>query len=129
MKKIFLTTIMLMFAEIATFIFVGKAIGVFPTLLLIVATSALGILLVKKRGTKSFRAMQDSIRQGQPPGDAMIDSFTVFVGGVLLVVPGFLTDIIGVLLATGIAGKAFKPVLYMWLRKKMKNSNVIIVQK
>lgn len=118
-----------MFAEIATFILIGKEMGIFPTLLLIVATSVIGIWLMRKRGMKSFQAMQHSIRQGQPPGDAMIDAFTVFVGGVLLVVPGFLTDIIGVLLATGIAGKAFKPVLYMWLRKKMKNSNVIIVQK
>lgn len=117
-----------MFAEIATFIFIGKAIGVLPTLLLIIATSALGVLLVKKRGVKAFRAMQDSIRLGQPPGDAMIDAFAVFVGGVLLIVPGFLTDVIGVLLVTGLAGKAVKPVLYMWLRKRMKG-NVVIVQK
>ena len=129
MKKVFFTAVVLMFAEIATFIFVGKAIGVFPTLLLIAATSVLGVWLVQKRGTKSFRAMQECIRLGQPPGDAMIDAFAVFIGGVLLVAPGFLTDILGVLLVTGFAGKAFKPVLYMWLRKKMKSSNVIIVQK
>lgn len=129
MKKIFLTAIVFMFAEIATFIIVGKAIGVLPTLLLIIATSALGIFLVQKRGTKAFRDMQQSIAQGQPPGDAMIDAVAVFIGGVLLVVPGFLTDTVGVLLATGLASKAFKPVLYMWLRKKMKNSHVVIVQK
>lgn len=129
MKKVFLTAVVLMFAEIATFIFVGKAIGVLSTLLLIVATSAFGIILIQKRGLQAFRKMQDSIQLGQPPGDAMIDAFAVFVGGVLLVAPGFLTDLVGVLLVTGLAGKAFKPVLYMWLRKKMKNSNIIIVQK
>lgn len=117
-----------MFAEIAAFILVGQAIGVLLTLLLIVATSVLGIFLVKKRGAKSFRDLQESVRQGQPPGDAMIDAVAVFIGGVLLVVPGFLTDVMGLLLATGLAGKLFKPVLYMWLRKRMKN-NVIIVQK
>lgn len=129
MKKLFLISILLMFAEIAVFIVVGKTIGTFATLGLIVLTSILGIWIVKKRGEKSFQTIQQSMQEGQPPGDAMINTFSIFVGGVLLLVPGFLTDIIGVLLATGIAGKAFKPVLYMWLRKKMKNNHVVIVQK
>lgn len=129
MKKIVLGFIVLMFAEIAAFIIVGKAIGTLPTLVLILFTSVFGIWFVKKRGTKSFHAIQESARAGQPPGDAMVDAFALFAGGVLLVVPGFLTDILGVLLATGILGKLFKPVLYMWLRKKMKNSNMVIVQK
>ena len=59
----------------------------------------------------------------------MIETFMMFVGGVLFVVPGFITDIIGLLLVTGITRNLFKPVIFYWLRKKMKNGQVVIVQK
>lgn len=129
MKKLFIGFIVLLFAEIAAFILVGKAIGVFPTLLLIILTSVLGIMIAKKKGAKSFKTIQDSVAQGQPPGIAMIETFMVFLGGMLLVIPGFITDFIGLLLVTGITRNLFKPVIFFWLRKKMKQGQVIIVQR
>ena len=129
MKNFFLAFVAIVFAEIATFIVVGKWIGVFPTLLFIVLTSVLGVYLVKKRGTKSLQTIQKSIEQGQPPGVALIEAFMMFIGAVLLIVPGFLSDIIGLMMFTSFTRNLFKPVIFMWLRKKMKNSRMIIVQK
>lgn len=129
MKKIMLGFILLLFAEIATFIIVGKAIGVLYTLLLIVLTSVIGFSIAKKKGTNSFQTIQTSIADGQPPGVAMIETFMIFVGGVLLVLPGFITDIIGLLMVTGITRTLFKPIIFYWLRKKMKNGQMIIVQR
>lgn len=129
MKKIMLSFILLLFAEIATFIIVGKAIGVLYTLLLIVLTSVIGFSIAKKKGTNSFQTIQTSIADGQPPGVAMIETFMIFVGGVLLVLPGFITDIIGLLMVTGITRTLFKPIIFYWLRKKMKNGQMIIVQR
>ena len=129
MKKIMLGFILLLFAEIATFIIVGKAIGVLYTLLLIVLTSVIGFSIAKKKGTNSFQTIQKSIAEGQPPGVAMIETFMIFVGGVLLVLPGFITDIIGLLMVTGITRSLFKPIIFYWLRKKMKNGQMIIVQR
>lgn len=129
MKKIMLGFILLLFAEIATFIIVGKAIGVLYTLLLIVITSVIGFSIAKKKGTNSFQTIQKSIADGQPPGVAMIETFMIFVGGVLLVLPGFITDIIGLLMVTGITRTLFKPIIFYWLRKKMKNGQMIIVQR
>ena len=129
MKKILLCFVLLLFAEIATLIVVGKAIGVFYTLALIVLTSIFGFMIAKKNGSKSFQEIQKSIAQGQPPGVPMIETFMIFLGGVLLVVPGFITDVIGLLLVTGITRSLFKPAIYYWLRKKMKSGQVVIVQR
>lgn len=129
MKKIMLGLVLLLFAEIATFIMVGKAIGVFFTLLLIICTSIFGFKIAKNKGIKSFQTIQESIAVGQAPGLAMIEAFMIFIGGVLLVLPGFLTDIIGLLMVTGITRQLFKPIIFFWLRKMMKNGQVVIVQR
>ena len=129
MKKLLWSFLVLVFAEIAVFILIGKAIGVFYTLLLIVLTSVVGVLIAKKRGMKSYQDIQKSIQQGQPPGVAMIETFMIFVGGILMVFPGFITDVIGLLFVLGITRNLFKPAIYYFLRKKMKSGNVIIVQR
>ena len=129
MKNFFLVFVAIVFAEIATFIIVGKWLGVFLTLLLIVLTGVLGVYLIKKRGTKSFQMIQTSIAQGQAPGVAIIEAFMMFIGAVLLIIPGFLTDIIGLMMFTSFTRNLFKPIIFMWLRRKMKNNQMIIVQR
>ena len=129
MKNFLLAFVAIVFAEIATFIFIGKWLGVFPTLLLILLTSVLGVYLIKKRGTKSLQSIQTSIAQGQAPGVAIIEAFMMFVGAVLLIIPGFLTDIIGLMMFTSFTRNLFKPVIFIWLRRKMKNNRMIIVQR
>ena len=129
MRNFFLVFVAIVFAEIATFIVVGKWLGVFLTLLFIVLTGVLGVYLIKKRGTKSFQMIQKSIAQGQAPGVAIIETFMMFVGAVLLIIPGFLTDIIGLMMFTSFTRNLFKPVIFMWLRRKMKSNQMIIVQR
>ncbi|MBM7664630.1 UPF0716 protein FxsA [Solibacillus kalamii] len=129
MKKILFGILALVFAEIAVFIVIGNAIGVFYTLLLIIFTSIAGLLIAKKRGTKSIQDIQKSMQQGQPPAVPVIETFMIFVGGVLLAVPGFITDILGILFVSGITRNLFKPVIFYYLRKKMKRGQVVILQK
>ncbi|MCM3720497.1 FxsA family protein [Solibacillus isronensis] len=129
MKKILFGLLALVFAEIAVFIVIGNAIGVFYTLLLIIFTSIAGLLIAKKRGTKSIQDIQKSMQQGQPPGVPVIETFMIFVGGILLAVPGFITDILGLLFVSGITRNLFKPVIFYFLRKKMKRGQVVILQK
>lgn len=129
MKKILFGLLALVFAEIAVFIVIGNAIGVFYTLLLIIFTSIAGLLIAKKRGTKSIQDIQKSIQQGQPPGVPVIETFMIFVGGILLALPGFITDILGLLFVSGITRNLFKPVIFYFLRKKMKRGQVVILQK
>ena len=71
--------VLLLFAEIATLIVVGKAIGVFNTLALIVITSISGVYDCEKEWIEIVQEIQKSIAQGQPPGVPMIETFMIFV--------------------------------------------------
>ncbi|MFC7684389.1 FxsA family protein [Ureibacillus sp. GCM10028918] len=129
MRKLIGTFIATILIEIAIFIVVGKALGVFSTLVLIVLTSVIGILVAKKQGIQSFRNLQTSLSEGNPPGVAIIDTFLIFVGGILLVTPGFLTDLVGLTLIIPFTRKLYKPAIYYWLRKKMKNGQAFIIHR
>lgn len=129
MRKIFGLIIAMGLMEIAIFILVGKGIGVFNTLLLIILTSIIGITVAKKQGLQSVQNIRNSVSVGEPPGEAMIHTFLIFVGGILLVLPGFLTDLLGFLFVIPFTRKWFKPAIYLWLRKRMKNGQVFIIRR
>src|SRR5262245_13173295 len=82
-------------AEIAVLISVGKVIGVWWTLLLMLATSALGGWLLRREGARAWRAFQNDLNAGRPPGPAATDGLLVLIGGMFMLVPGFVSDVIG----------------------------------
>lgn len=129
MKKFMGGFIAIVLIEIAIFILVGKLIGVLSTLLLILLTSVIGISIAKKQGIQSVQNVQNSIKEGMPPGVAMIDTFMIFIGGILLALPGFLTDLLGFAFIFSFTRKMFKPMIYFWLRKKLKNGQVFIIHR
>ncbi|GLC88311.1 FxsA family protein [Lysinibacillus piscis] len=129
MRKIVFGFLGYVLLELALLIVVGKLIGVLPTLLLVVATSVLGIYVVKNKGMNSVRSVKQALENREAPGTAMVDTMLNFSGGFLLALPGFLTDVLGVLLLMPISRKLFQPIVYYWMRKKMKHNQVIIVQK
>jgi len=129
LKKIFFASIAFILFEIAMFIVVGNWLGVFPTLLLIILASLAGIAITKNQGLKSIQNIQESIYRGEPPGHAMIDAFLVFLGGVLFLMPGFISDLIALTLVLPWTRKMYKPVIIEWIRKKMENKHVIIIQR
>ena len=129
MRKVLGVFIAAILVEIAMFIVVGKALGVFNTLLLIILTSVIGVIVAKKQGIQSVRNLQNSVSEGNPPGVAIIDTFLIFVGGVLLVTPGFLTDFIGFSLIIPFTRKLYKPAIYYWLRKKLKSGQAFIIHR
>jgi UPF0716 protein FxsA len=81
--------------EIYVIIQVGHAIGAMPTILLLVAESALGAWVVKREGRRAWQALSESLRTGALPGKELADAAIVLAGGVLLLTPGFVTDLFG----------------------------------
>jgi UPF0716 protein FxsA len=81
--------------EIAVIIAVGKVIGGWPTLALLVFESALGAWLVRREGAKAWHALSVALRTGRMPSRQLADAALVLVGGTLLLAPGFLTDVVG----------------------------------
>lgn len=129
MKKIFLGFIIYSLVELALLIGIGQIIGVFNTLLLIVATSIIGIYVAKNKGMHSVQNVKNSLARGEAPGPAVIDTMLNFSGGLLLALPGFLTDLFGLLLLMPFTRKMVQPLVFLWMRKKMKNGQFIIVQR
>jgi UPF0716 protein FxsA len=74
---------------------IGSAIGALPTLTLIVATAALGAYLLKRQGLATWQRLQESLRRGDIPALEIVEGSILLVGGVLLLMPGFLTDLVG----------------------------------
>ncbi|PSJ62146.1 membrane protein FxsA [Mesorhizobium soli] len=84
--------------EIAGFIIVGRQIGVFPTLALAVATSIAGGMLLKHQGFGVMTRIRNEVAAGRDPSRELAHGVMVLLAGILLLLPGFFTDIIGILL-------------------------------
>jgi UPF0716 protein FxsA len=86
------------FIEIAGFILVGRQIGVLATLALIVATGILGAILLRIQGFGVMARLRRELDTGSDPSRELAHGAMILLAGVLLLIPGFVTDIVGLLL-------------------------------
>jgi UPF0716 protein FxsA len=93
-----LLLLLLPIAEIWLLVQIGARIGVLPTLIMLIATAMIGFRLARAEGLRVLEKVQRSLQEGRPPEQELMATFLVFVGGVLLIVPGVITDVAGVLL-------------------------------
>jgi UPF0716 protein FxsA len=84
-------------AELALLIQVGELIGVWWTIALLIADSILGSLLMRSQGRAVWRRFNVALQAGRPPAREVLDGVLVIFGGALLLTPGFVTDIFGLL--------------------------------
>ena len=77
---------------------VGPAIGTWPTILLLIADSLIGAWLFRSQGRSVWMRFNASLAEGRVPHREVIDGVLVIFGGAFLITPGFLTDILGILL-------------------------------
>ncbi|OLS59384.1 FxsA family protein [Pseudomonas putida] len=84
--------------ELYVFFKVSSSIGFFPALLLIFAGSALGILVVRVAGLATALRTRDSLQRGEMPAEDMFHGLMLALGGGLLLIPGFISDVFGLLL-------------------------------
>ncbi|CAH3983847.1 hypothetical protein AI2699V1_4866, partial [Klebsiella oxytoca] len=86
------------YIEISIFIQVAHVLGVLLTLILVIFSSVVGISLVKNQGFKNLMLMQQKMAAGESPAAEMIKSVSLIIAGLLLLLPGFFTDFLGLLL-------------------------------
>lgn len=89
--------IILPIIEISIFIQVGGFVGTFNTILIIFLTAAVGVYFVRQQGFRTFQKIAVELQNQQIPVQGMFDGLVILISGILLVTPGFLTDIIGFL--------------------------------
>jgi UPF0716 protein FxsA len=90
--------ILMPLAELAVIIKVGSSIGVLPTIGLLVVMAILGTLLLRQQGLSVLRRSEEAMASGQVPIDSALDGVGLLVAGVLMMTPGFITDVFGLVL-------------------------------
>jgi UPF0716 protein FxsA len=85
-------------AELAVLIQIGQLIGVWWTIALLVADAILGSLLARSQGRLAWRRFNEALQAGRAPAREVMDGALVLFGGALLLTPGFISDILGIVL-------------------------------
>ncbi|MFZ0121519.1 MAG: FxsA family protein [Pseudonocardiaceae bacterium] len=84
--------------ELTVLIAVGHAIGVLATIGLLILTSLVGAVLLRSEGARALGAVVEALRARRPPHRELLDGMLITAAGVLIIVPGFVSDLLGLLL-------------------------------
>ena len=118
MGLLFLLFLMVPFLELYVLIQVGQVIGALPTIGLLVAISVVGAWLVKREGFATLARARERIDAGRMPGRELVDGVLILFAGALLVSPGFLTDVAGVLLLLPPVRATLRGATVGWLARR-----------
>ncbi len=97
-RLLLLAILALPLIEIALFVVIGGAIGVLPTLLGVVLTGLAGLFVLRWQGVATISRLNARLQRGELPAREMADTMLIGLGGLLLLLPGYFTDICGLLL-------------------------------
>ena len=84
--------------ELTVLVAVGHAIGVLATVGLLVLASLVGAVLLRREGARALAAFVEALRTRRPPHQELLDGMLIAAAGVLIVLPGFVSDVLGLLL-------------------------------
>ena len=115
--------------EISVLIFSGKTLGIPITLLLIILTGVIGAWLAKKQGLETLSRAQQQMNYGQVPGDAILDGICILIGAVLLLSPGYITDLTGFILLIPAIRNIIKPIIVNWIRRRIDSGNFTVIRR
>jgi UPF0716 protein FxsA len=112
--------------ELAVIIQVAHGIGVANTIFLLIAVSVLGSWLVKREGLNTWRRIQASLERHELPTKDVVDGGLILFAGALLIAPGFISDVVGILLLLPPTRLVFRKVVLGFLEKRARQGRRII---
>jgi|TARA_B110000444_G_scaffold235526_1_gene246616 UPF0716 protein FxsA len=121
MNSLLLLIIGLPILEILVMIKIGQQVGAINTILLIFVTAVVGIYYAKIEGLNTLRSGFINIYQNKLPVYELISGASITVGAFLLIIPGFISDVVGFLLLIPFTRKFL---IYFILKKNKKNENL-----
>tara|TARA_B100000482_G_scaffold86040_1_gene61727 strand:- start:676 stop:1101 length:426 start_codon:yes stop_codon:yes gene_type:complete len=126
MNSILLTIILIPAVEIYLFIKIGSEIGAITTILLIFSTAIVGVYYAKYEGLNTLKSGFTQISKNETPTYEMISGAAIALGALLLIIPGFATDILGFLIIFPVSRKfIFQKFLKKFNKKENKKNNFI----
>jgi UPF0716 protein FxsA len=115
---LFLVFLVVPFLELFVLIQVGQAIGVLNTIAVLIVVSVVGAWLVKREGLGTLARARARIDAGEVPGRELVDGVLILFAGALLLTPGFLSDVLGVLLLLSPVRATFRASAVRWLARR-----------
>ncbi len=112
--------------EVYLIIKTGQTIGPLPTVLLLLAISSAGAWLVRDQGFSTLRGIQEELAQGRLPAARLMDGAMILAGGVLLLTPGFFTDLLGLFFLIPLTRSQIKRLIGDWLRSRLDKGTIVI---
>tara|TARA_B100000683_G_C12456468_1_gene542294 strand:+ start:462 stop:875 length:414 start_codon:yes stop_codon:yes gene_type:complete len=122
MRNFIFIFIFLPIVEIYFFVKIGTEIGAISTIIFTLITAMLGILTIKYQGISSFIQARQSIFSNEEPAIEILSNFALLICGLLLLIPGFVTDFFGILLIFPIVRKILIKYLIKKAGSNLKNS-------
>lgn len=130
MKKLFLATVIAVpLIELTLIVLFVNWLGVWPTLLLMLLTSVVGVLFAKRQGLQTLRLAQLQMQKNQVPSQVLLDGVCIFVGGALLILPGFLTDILGLIILLPWTRTIVKAALLKLAHTMIAKGNFVVIRR
>lgn len=114
-RIIFLIFMIVPLIEIAFFVVIGQAVGLWPTLFGVLVTAIAGSVLLRHQGVQLWSQIRTSVNRGELPARALADAMMVAIAGVLMITPGYFTDLLGVLLLI----PPVRDVIYAYLKRRV----------
>ncbi len=111
-------------AELAVLLESSEKVGLLRTLALCVLTGVLGASLARWQGAQTLRLIQKDLASGQMPAKRLVDGAMILCAGVVLLTPGFITDLIGFVVLFPLTRPIFREPLKCWLIKKIKSGTI-----
>lgn len=112
--------IVLPIAELYVIIQVGQAIGVLPTIAILIADSFLGAYLLRSQGRSAWRRFNQALAERRVPGREVLDGAMIILGGAFLLTPGFITDVVGIVLLLPPTRAALRGAVTSMARRRMR---------
>lgn len=124
--RLFILFLIVPVIEIYLLIKVGSLIGAVPTVAVLLLISLAGAWLVRHQGFHILRRIQAELAQGRLPAAELLDGALVLVGGVLLLTPGFFTDLLGLFFLIPVTRLFIKQSLGLWLQRRLSRGQFIM---
>jgi UPF0716 protein FxsA len=118
--KLFLLLTVLPLMELALLLVIGKYAGVTFTLALVILAGLAGTILIRYQGWQTYRSIQRDLEEHRTPTASLIDALMIFLAGVLLIIPGVLTDLVGLSLLVPGCRRAYRALIGAWLTAKFQ---------
>lgn len=124
MGRLFLLFTIVPLVELYLLIAIGRILGPVPTIGLVLITGALGAWFARLEGARVIQRWQEAIARHEMPKEGVIDGFLIFVGGLLLITPGILTDIAGLCMVVPPTRRIIARYVRAWFERQIAEGRV-----